>query len=491
MRLDGLPLALATAGAYLTQSLGSFDEYLESYNDTWSDLGQYSRGIIEYDDRTLFSTWNVSFQRVQALDPEAAELLKLMAYLDNQDFWYELFRKDVDDAPAWWTEVTKSRSRFDRAISTLHSYSLLEISAGQCSMHMCEHDWTLEYLNHQFDQERFRIAVHCVAANVKWDHETEYWVNNRRVLPHARRFQNPRIKTVVDWSSIKPRGMSNFGELYSQNFMYGEAEEMYMRALRGYEMQELETKTLNTVNDLGVLYADQGKLTEAEEMYMRALRGYEKQGLETETLDTVNNLGALYVKQGKLTEAEKMYMRALRGYEKQRLETKTLNTVNNLGILYADQGKLAEAEEMYMRALRGYEKQGLEHTSTLDTVHNLGSLYHELGKTNPNKFAMAEEMYVRALRGYEKTWGLEHTSTLDTVNGLGDLYEELGRLTEAEEMFTRALRGSEKAFGKDHSDTQLFSSNLKIVQEKLQDCEGRDSSSDEEKTSCPELDRNV
>jgi len=47
---------------------------------------------------------------------------------------------------------------------------------------------------------------------------------------------------------------------------------------------------------LGILYADQGKLVKAEQMYQRALQGYEKAwGLEhTSTLDTVNNLGLLY-----------------------------------------------------------------------------------------------------------------------------------------------------------------------------------------------------
>jgi hypothetical protein len=33
---------------------------------------------------------------------------------------------------------------------------------------------------------------------------------------------------------------------------------------------------LDTVNNLDNLYADQGKIVEAEEMYVRALRGYEK-----------------------------------------------------------------------------------------------------------------------------------------------------------------------------------------------------------------------
>lgn len=66
-RLDGLPLALATAGTYLNQSADSFDEYFELY------------------DHRLYSTWNLSFKQVQDQDPAAAELLKLMAYLDNQD----------------------------------------------------------------------------------------------------------------------------------------------------------------------------------------------------------------------------------------------------------------------------------------------------------------------------------------------------------------------------------------------------------------------
>ncbi len=73
-------------------------------------------------------------------------------------------------------------------------------------------------------------------------------------------------------------------------------------------------------HELGSLYADQGKLVEAEEMYRRALDGYEKAwGREyTSTLDTVNNLGLLYTRQDKLVEVEEMYRRALDGYKKAR-----------------------------------------------------------------------------------------------------------------------------------------------------------------------------
>ena len=109
----------------------------------------------------------MSFQQVRDQDPAAAELLKLMAYLYNQGLWYELFQGGLDDAPGWWIEVTKNRARFNRAISALHSYSLLEVNEGQYSLHTCEHDWTLEYLNHEFNQEICQITIHCIAANVR------------------------------------------------------------------------------------------------------------------------------------------------------------------------------------------------------------------------------------------------------------------------------------------------------------------------------------
>ena len=56
-------------------------------------------------------------------------------------------------------------------------------------------------------------------------------------------------------------------------------------------------------------------MNEAEEMYLRALTGYEKAwGPDhTSTLATVINLGILYINQCKMNKAEEMYLRALTG----------------------------------------------------------------------------------------------------------------------------------------------------------------------------------
>ena len=190
---------------------------------------------MDYEERTLYSTWNVSFQQILKQDRVAAELLKLMAYLDNQDLWYELFDKGVNNAPEWWTELQQSRVRFNRAISVLHNYSLIEVNAGKYSLHTCEHDWILEHLNCELDQERCRIAFHCVAANISSESETGYWVNNRRLLLHARRFKHARLKEAIKWSAIEPHDLHWLALIYEHNDMNIEAEKMYQRALDGYE----------------------------------------------------------------------------------------------------------------------------------------------------------------------------------------------------------------------------------------------------------------
>ncbi len=54
--LDGLPLALATAGAYLDQVAISLSDYLRLYQQSWVQLQESSPELESYEDRTLYST---------------------------------------------------------------------------------------------------------------------------------------------------------------------------------------------------------------------------------------------------------------------------------------------------------------------------------------------------------------------------------------------------------------------------------------------------
>ncbi|KAN0067790.1 TPR-like protein [Elaphomyces granulatus] len=472
MELDGLPLALATAGAYLDQTAISFSDYLRLYKASWAKLLTTSPELNSYEDRMLYSTWQLSFDQVKQRNELSAKLLRLWAYFDNQDLWFELLRHSDSDDPDWIRELTEDELGFNGVVRVLSDHGLVEadmssqelIESRGYSIHGCVHSWTVNVLNQEWNSDLAMLALKFVGLHVPKKESAKWWLTQRRLLPHAARCSHAVLNGMVIYDGME-WALFNLGRLYANQDKLDESEKMYQRALQGYEKAwgPDHMSTLDTVNNLGLLYADQGKLDEAEKMYQRALQGKEKAlgAGHTSTLHEVNNLGMLYDSQGKLDEAEKMYQRALQGKEKAwgPDDMSTLDTVNNLGILYANQGKLDEAEKMYQRALQGKERAlGPDHTSTLETVNNLGLLYKSQGKLDE-----AEKMYQRALQGKEKALGLDHTSTLDTVNNLGILYKSQGKLDEAEKMYQRALQGTEKALGPAHTSTLSTINNLGIL----------------------------
>jgi tetratricopeptide (TPR) repeat protein len=418
-RLDGLPLAIVIAGAFMRETGTSITEYLQYYQSSWSDLQLQSNPERQYQQGNIIQTWTISYREIQKRDANAAELLLFLARFDNRDIWFELVKSSCHSSnlPVWLERSISSRIAFKISVKALIEFSLLEIKQqeGAYAIHPVVQDWCIHLASADKAKNSIQLnelALISVGYTVPRSTDRNYSELQQRLMPHANyvRHRDCPGHDVAVWGAF---------------------------------------------HGLGDLYSDQGKLKEAEEMYRRALAGKEKAlGPDhTSTLSTVNNLGNLYKNQGKVKEAEEMYRRALAGNEKALGpdHTSTLNTVNNLGSLYKDQGKLKEAEDMYQRAVAGNEKAlGPDHTSTLDTVNNLGNLYK-----NQGKFKEAEEMYRRVLAGKEKALGPDHTSTLDTVNNLGNLYKDQGKFKEAEEMYQRALSGCEKALSPDHNRTPL------------------------------------
>ncbi|KAH8746821.1 hypothetical protein F5882DRAFT_454954 [Hyaloscypha sp. PMI_1271] len=378
-----------------------FSDYLRLYEKSWAKLQKTSPQI--------------SFEYVERRNILSAQLLRLWVYFDNQDLWFELLQYSDSEYLDWIRELIKDELSFHGAMRVLSDHGLVEVDRSLPEL--LESQGYIHVLNHEWDYSLARVALKSVALHVPGKQANQPWLTQRRLLQHAARCSHIVLNGLVPDDSMA-----------------------------------------GTYFSLGYLFNDQSKLAEAEQMYERALRGYEKAlGTEhTSTLDTVGNLGALYADQGKLALAEQMYERALQGKEKAlgKEHTSTLETVNNLGNLYANQGKLALAEQMYERALRGCEKAlGTEHTSTLQTVGNLGALY-----ANQGKLAEAEQIYERALRGYEKALDADNITTyipaLNTVWGLGSLLERQADFAIARIMYSKALAGYEKVVGPDHSKCQ-------------------------------------
>ncbi|KAK5087751.1 hypothetical protein LTR05_001966 [Lithohypha guttulata] len=389
-RLAGLPLALATAGAYLGKTTLTFRQYLEAYEQHFNIHPRRPVNLEEYTDRTLHTTWDLTYRRLEYDDPLAAKVLKLLAYFDHQEIWFDLLHAGIEDeSPDWLREVAGDQIDFENTMGTLVDYCLVEARPQTRSygMHNCVHDWTLAQLNQPQSEPLFWYVVQCVTGSVNeddWDSLAQ--LRYARLARHALRCASPRFTPLTHPDEISPDHLTQvvkLAEILSQQIQYSAAEQMYVRALAGKEkaLEAGHTSILDTVNNLGLLYMDQGKLDKAEQMHVRALAGRETAlGPDhTSTLDTVNNLGVLYMDQGKLDEVEQMYIRALAGYETALGpdHTSTLATVRNLGLLRERQGRLTEAEPLYQRALAGYQKRlGREHPKTCGVVDDLTRLHH-------------------------------------------------------------------------------------------------------------------
>ena len=305
--------------------------YIKLYHQTWSALWENNIPLKDYPNRSILTTWTLSYQEMEKACPNAAQMLQLWSCFDHNDLWYELFAAPllgeiISEAglPGWYVQSTGSLIKFNSVIQNLLNYSLVQPYSmpSAYSVHPVVHKWCY----HSILKDRnmiYRLGLVILGSAISQATDLNFWVEERRLISHC----NQLSKHIEESSRIS------------------------------YDQIDEDEPVINSYCNLGSLYSNQGKLQEAEAMYQRALEGYEKAwGPDhTSTLDTVNNLGLLYSRQGKLQEAEAMYQRALEGKEKAwgPDHTSTLHTVNNLGRLYSHQGKLQEAEAMYQRALEG------------------------------------------------------------------------------------------------------------------------------------------
>ncbi|RYN57985.1 hypothetical protein AA0117_g13187 [Alternaria alternata] len=348
--LDGLPLAIAQAGAYLQQSGVGLTTYLRFYEQQWSELMQSDdladAPLQDYPERSVWTTWAISYQAIRERHEHTANLLLLWSFLDNKDLWHGLFATACSRSAVaakmlsgWVGDIASSEIKFSRAMQLLCNYSLAEQmqEMGSYATHPVVHQWAHYSQGKRFAAELSRLAVVAVGQAVPDSSTRDYSTLQRRHLLHAQACSSQVVKHRTVWGRRAENGSN------------GDVDE------------DQERKTvLDAVHLLGDLFADQGRLGEAEKMYKRALRGTEEAlGVgHSSTLETVNNLGNLYRNQGRLGEAEKMYERALRGYEalggvRVQQYLPALNTLQNMGDLYATRAESAKARAVYTRAFSG------------------------------------------------------------------------------------------------------------------------------------------
>lgn len=180
--------------------------------------------------------------------------------------------------PLWFLEITHDAIEFNKAMRVLCDYGLAEpdmsitesTESRGYSIHGCVHAWTRHVLNETKSSNLAQLAMTRIGSKVSNNTEQKYYVLQRRLLGHAV-FGLAVILNGILLAEGDEWLLKNLADLFKDQGLLQEAEEIYKRALKGYEkaLGPDHTSTLKTTNNLGVVFVNQGRLEEAEALYKK------------------------------------------------------------------------------------------------------------------------------------------------------------------------------------------------------------------------------
>ena len=460
--LDGLPLALDQAGAYIEETRCGLSQYLSLYGTRRKEL-LLRRGRFPVDHpNSVVATWSLSFQHVEQESLAAADLLHILAFLNPEAIPEEIITLGAAELGPVLGEVASDPLKFDKIIELLLSYSLIRRTPEVRSLSI--HRLVQAVLKDGMDTDIQRLWAERVIRTVNHafpDVELQTWERCRRYLPHV------QICAMYseEYTLSFPEAARLFNEAASYlvvHASYEQAERLLLRvlAIRQELLEANHPDTARTLNDLGALYRNQGKYQDAESLLQKALT-IRQQVLGTEHPDvaqTLHNLASLYRAQGAYEKAEPFYLQALHIRETTLGVDHPLVAQSYYGLakLYHSQEKYQQAEELCKQALHMQEQRlGDDHPTIASTLNILAKIYQ-----GQNKLDQAKEMNLRALWIRERTSGEDHPHVAIILNNLVEIYHAEGRYHEAEPLIARSLRIHEQSLGSEHPYMAYSLSNL-------------------------------
>jgi tetratricopeptide (TPR) repeat protein len=318
--MDGLPLAIDQAGAFIEETGCSVSDYLQRYRQRQDVLLKRRGGPGKEHPEPVATTWSLSFERVEQLDPLAAELLRYCAFLAPDAIPEQMIIDGASELGTHLRPIAENPLLLDEALATLLRFSLVKRKRDEGTFSI--HRLVQAILKGSLDTEKQRQYAESIvkAVNQAFPDVSDYrnWPRCQQYLPHAQ----VCVDLIDTWEftfNEAGRLLINLAYYLRERAQYEEAEPLSQRAIAiGEKALGPEHPTLAIrLSNLAMLYNNQGKYEEAEPILQRAITIDEKTlepehpGLATD----LSNLANLYSNQGKYEQAEPLYQRALAIYE--------------------------------------------------------------------------------------------------------------------------------------------------------------------------------
>ena len=181
--LGHLALAVVQAGAYIFRSECGIGDYFELYQTCRGDLLEeyhdYKHKMDDYE-WTVYTTWQLSFDRLRTHSVQAATFLQHCAFLHHEGISRAVFQnaaahiessfadqepnslsKAKDLLGLFLTSGTWDTRKFLKILSEIRSYSLVDFNdkVKVYSIHPLVHDWIRATMAHG---EATRVSLQCI-----------------------------------------------------------------------------------------------------------------------------------------------------------------------------------------------------------------------------------------------------------------------------------------------------------------------------------------
>jgi tetratricopeptide (TPR) repeat protein len=458
--VDGLPLALDQAGAFIEEMSSSPGEYLELYRSEGEKL-RAERGALSTDHAPVTITFSLAFRQVEEASAAAADMIRACAFLAPDAIPEEIFVSGASKLGENLASASGGGVNLVKVIGEAGRFSLIRRNAKTGTIDI--HRLVQQVVKDEMISDTRRLwaerAIRALNEAFPMGGHKD-WPLCGKLLPHAQEAASLVEEYGFEFGEAT-RLLNQAGYYCNERAQYAEAEQLLGQTL------SIREKTLGSddpdvalsLNNLASLYVDQGKYAEAEPLFEQALSIYEKTlgSDNTNVARSLSNLAIVYDNQGRYTEAEPLLERALNIYEKMlgRDHTDVARCLNNLASIYWSQGKYAEAEPLFERSLSIREKAfEPDHPDIAMSLNNLASLYGQRGR-----YEEAESLHVRAISIRERVLGPDHPYVALSLNNLASLYLDQGKYEEAGPLYARALSIYEKVVGPDHPTSLIIRGN--------------------------------
>jgi tetratricopeptide (TPR) repeat protein len=475
--VDGLPLALDQAGAYIEETGRGMAEYVALYQQYAFELLQ-RRGIaLHHHPSSVVTTFALSFARLKERNTAAVELLELCAFLHPDAIPEDLL---IDGASALSPVLQAALSNpldFDRMLEDLLKFSLVrrEPSRTVLLVHRLIQVVARGMLSTE-QQHEYVAQVVCMVDAVFPPSELANWARCQRYLPQAR----VCAERLKQFSLPLPEAVQllhRVGVYLSARGLYDEAETFLTqaRAIEKDLLKQEDRASPVLLNALANVLYKQGKYEQVERLSLHALELCE-QASEQESPGVVaallNTLAGAYRRQGRFTEEEPLLQRAL-ALRRQALGDRhpdVAASLSSLANLYNGQGNYVQAEALYREALAIWQEVlGPHHPRTALALNNLAVLFSRQGR-----YSQAEPLAEQALRIEEDVLGPEHPDVTTVLDTLAVIYQEQARYTLAEALYERMFAIYDLHLGREHPQLILSYNNqarLRLLQGQYQEAE--------------------